>query len=465
MKRSILQVVTVALFLLALLPVRPCAADGVEGASVAVYNSGRALVSESRTVSLPKGPARVVFKNIPDTLDPTSVSAEAEGMAVTGLEYSRSDITARSLLNRYVGKELSVILPDPASTDGRILRKAVLLSNVDKPVFKVGNEIYLGDALAYLLPQLPEGVEVEPTLALSTDNAVAAKRTIQLRYLMGGLTWRANYIVILDSADKTASLEGWAVVSNTSEFDLTSASLKLVAGEVRQPAAPMMRKTVMLEMSAMGDKNMGQPESFSQYHVYNVPGRTSLAAGVTRQINLLSSPKVDVSEALESRYGNTLQQLTRPVEQAVQLSLHMANIKDKGLGVPLPAGQVRAFRPTRDGSLLLLGETAMPHIGVGREVVLPMGTSFDVSVKRTQTEFTKLGKQSYRIGWTLAVTNGRPMAQPLSLVDSYRGEWQVLNADREHTRPDAANLQFDVTVPPTPDGKPFLINYTVQVTY
>ena len=443
----------------------PCAASGVSGASVTVYNSGRALVSEYRSVTLPKGPAEVVFKNIPDTLDPTSVAASARGMTVHGLEYRYVPITGHNLLDRYVGKELSVILPDPANADARILRKATLLSNVDKPVFQVGSEVYLGDALAYLLPALPDDVQQEPTLALRTENDAEGKRSIRLSYLMGGLNWSADYTLTLDPSGKAGALDGWATLSNSSNFTLTSAALKLVAGDMRRASAPVvMRKAVMLEASMAAD-NMPQQESFSQFHLYTVPGRVDLLPGATRQLSLLAAPKAVVARELACRFENAVRQLSRPEEQNVELSLRLANTRDGGLGTPLPAGRVRVFQPSSDGSLLLLGEASVDHTGVGGEVVLPMGRSFDVSVKRTQTEFTKLGKQSYRLGWTLAVTNGRPDPQPISLTDGYRGEWQVVNADHVHTRPEAGSLRFDVVAPPTRDGKPMLIHYTVQVTY
>ncbi|MEF2229768.1 MAG: DUF4140 domain-containing protein, partial [Pseudodesulfovibrio sp.] len=381
-----------------------------------VYNSGRALVGETRSVTLPKGPAEVVFKNIPDTLDPASVGASAQGMTVTGLEYRYVPITAGNLLDRYVGRELSVILPDPANADGRILRKATLLANVDRPVFQVGSEIYLGDALAYLLPALPDDVQQEPTLALTTENAAEGKRSIRLSYLMGGLNWSADYTLTLDPLGKVGALDGWATLSNSSNFGLTSAALKLVAGDVHQAQAPTLRKAVMMTEAAMGADNQPQRESFAQFHLYAVPGRVDILPGSTRQLSLLAAPKAVVTRELSCRYDNAVRQLSRPEEQGVNLSLRLANTAAGGLGAPLPAGRVRVFQPSSDGSLLLLGEASIDHTGVGGEVVLPLGRSFDVSVERTQTEFTRLGKQSYRLGWTLAVTNGRPEPQPLSLT-------------------------------------------------
>ena len=441
-------------------------AAGVNGASLTVYNSGRALVNETRAVTLPQGPASVVFKNIPATLDPTSVRASAKGMTVSGLEYSYVPINRKTLLDRYVGKELSVILPDPAAADARILRKATLLSNGSGPVFLVGDEVYLGEALAYLLPKLPEDVQEEPTLALRTENEAAGKQAIRLSYLMGGINWQADYVLTLDGSGEAGALDAWATLTNTSGCAFVGAALKLVAGDVqREPSRNYraMAKAVMAE-SAMGDAAPRQ-ESFSQFHLYTVPGRVDLSAGSTRQVSLFSAPKVAVRQELSSRYGAGVHQLARAVEQPVNVTLHLTNTAEKGLGKPMPGGLMRVFMPASDGSVLLAGESNLDHTGVGGEIELSQGRAFDVKTERVQTEFVQLSKRSVKQGWRIGVINGRSKPQQLKLTDTYPGQWEVVAADHKYTRPDAGSLVFDVTVPPTPDGKPMYINYTVQVTY
>jgi hypothetical protein len=459
--------VVLPLFLLAasLLPT-PSPAAGVKGASLTVYNSGRALVNETRSVTLPKGPASVVFKNIPASLDPTSVRAAAKGMTVNGLEYSYVPINRQTLLDRYVGKELSVILPDPADADARILRKATLLSSGGVPVFLVGNEVYLGEALAYLLPQLPEDVQEEPTLTLRTDNEAAGKQAIRLSYLMGGLTWKTDYVLTLDPSGESGALDAWATLVNSSGCAFAGAALKLVAGDVRQAPVRNYRaapKAVMLEAAAADSAPV--QESFSQFHLYTVPDRVDLSAGGTRQVSLFGAPKVAVRQELSTRYGAGVHQLSRSVEQSVDVGLQMDNTAAKGLGKPMPGGLMRVFMPASDGSVLLAGESSLGHTGVGGEVKLSLGRAFDVKAERVQTEFVKLGKRSVKMGWRIGVINGRSKPQALKLTDSYPGQWEVTAADHKYTRPDAGSLVFDVMVPPTPDGTPMYINYTVQVTY
>lgn len=224
----------VLMTVLLLLSSLPAFAGAVSGTSVTVYNSGRALVNETRAVTLPQGMASVVIKNVPTTLDPTSVRATAKDMQVLGIQYSYLPITPCNLLERYVGKELTVILPDPADANARILRKVTLLSYSQAPVFLVGKEVYVGDYEALLLPELPKELQSEPTLTLSTKNKTASKRDIRLSYLMGGLTWRADYALSVDRNGKVASINAWATLDNSSGRGFTGASLKLVAGQVQQ---------------------------------------------------------------------------------------------------------------------------------------------------------------------------------------------------------------------------------------
>lgn len=441
---------------------------GATGAALAVYNSGRALVEETRTVTLPKGPARVVFKDVPATLEPASVRAFAPGMRVLGLEYASQPITVQSLLDRYVGRELTVILPDPADATARTLRKATLLSNEGAPIFLVGDEVYVGSYEALLLPELPADLTREPTLALLTENGSAGKQDVRLTYLMGGLTWRADYTVTVDPSGDSGSLDAWATVENQSDYSLGGAALKLVAGDVRQAPAPRMAKGLMMTKAMNeGMDSSAQPaeEAFSEYHVYTVEQPVDLPGSGMLQLSLFSAPKVALAQELSSRFQAGIGQMSGPVKQAADLTLRLDNIEKNGLGRPMPAGLVRVFMPASDKRLLLAGEAQVGHVGRGGEIRLTLGRSFEVEVTRTQAGFARLGKNSVEMTWRIEVRNGKGTPQAVSLIDGYPGQWTVTAADQAYTTPDAGSLQFDLTVPPSQDGRPTVVNYTVQVTY
>ncbi|WP_319541998.1 DUF4139 domain-containing protein [uncultured Pseudodesulfovibrio sp.] len=444
-------------------------ADG-SGAFVAVYNSGRALVRETRVVTLPQGPAAVVFTDIPASLEPASVRAVADGMTVKDVEYSYHPITAGNLLDAYVGKELSVILPDPSDANARILRQATLLSNEGQPVFSVGNEIYVGRYEALLLPKIPKDFDAEPTLTLTTQSAVEGKKNVSLSYLMGGVNWHADYTMTLSKSGTTADLDAWATIVNTSGRAFKSADVRLVAGDVQRAPAPRLvrNKAVMAMESAPMDSAGGYAteETFSQYHVYSVGRYISLPADGSKQVGLFSATDFPVKQKLTSRFNSGPGQRNGKISQPVELALSFENTEMSKIGRSMPEGLVRVFMPTADGMQLLAGETRISHTAIGNEVRLVLGRSFDVTVERTQTHFKKVGKNSFEIGWKITARNGMSAPQDLTLRESFPASWKVLSADAEYTEADAGTIEFSLaSLLPTKGTEGKIINYMVQIEY
>ncbi len=439
------------------------------GAFIAIYNSGRALVKEVRVVTLPKGLASVVIKDIPSTIDPTSVRVMARDMIVYDLQYSYTPITTKNLLDKYVGKELTVIMPDPADANARILRKARLVANVDRPIFLVGSEVYIGNYVALLLPELPKELETEPTLTLTTENGDAGKKDVALHYLMGGLTWRTDYTLTVGDKGDTATIDAWATLTNTSGSGFQSADVRLVAGNVKRAAAPRGNLRVKSMMAMEADVAASpQPagESFAQYHVYDIGRPISLAPNGTKQISLFSASKVEVEQELVSRFHTGGGQRSGVIKQGVELALKFSNTVVNNLGRPMPGGLVRVFMPTSDGTQLLAGESGISHIEKGGDVRLSLGQSFDLKVERKQTYYSRIGKNSAEIGWQITVRNGKDTPQKLKLRDVLPGQWEVLKADLTYTRVDSGTIEFDLdAIPPTKDGQGVVINYTVQISY
>lgn len=460
-----------SLVILALLVAVPAGAGG-SGAFIAVYNSGRALVKETRVVTLPKGLASVVIKDMPSTLDSTSVHVSARDLTIYDLQYSFTPIDTKSLLDKYVGKQLSVILPDPADANARILRKATLVSNSNEPIFLVGNEVYVGDYEALLLPKMPTGLDPEPMLTLTTKSGTEGKKDVTLSYLMDGLTWRADYALSVDKTGKQAAIDAWATLTNSSGTPFQGADIRLVAGDVQRAQAPRRnyrgKAMVAMEAAPMDAGGVPQPveESFSQYHVYNLARPVSLPPSGTKQVSLFSASKITVEQDLVSRFRMGANQHSGVIKQAVESNLTIQNTAKNNLGRPIPAGLVRVFMPDSGGNQLLAGEISISHIARDGKVKLTLGRSFDVTVERTQTAFKRLGKNSYEMSWQMVVKNAKDTPQKIRLRDAIPGQWKVLKAEPKYNRIDSGTIEFNLgQIPPSGNGPGTTINYTVQITY
>ncbi|MEZ7198593.1 DUF4139 domain-containing protein [Pseudodesulfovibrio karagichevae] len=442
------------------------------GSLLAVYNSGQAQVTESRVVTLPEGAAAVVFTDIPSTVDPSSIRATAPDMTVQDVEYSYKPITAANLLDAYIGKELSVILPDPADANARILRKAKLLANADRPIFAMGKEVYVGSYEALLLPEMPKGLDAEPTLTLTTRSQVAGRKNVALSYLMGGLTWRADYNLTVSQSGGTADLDAWATVENSSNHAFPGADLRLIAGDVQRAAAPkmFMRANAMMAdgmvMESAPAPAMAAEESFSQYHVYDLGRYVAIPASGSKQVGLFSAANIPVTTELSSRFHSGPNQRAGKIDQSVESALLFTDTQANNLGKPMPAGVVRVFMPDSNGTKLLAGEARIGHVAEGGEVRLVIGRSFDVNVERVQTSFNRIGKNAAEVGWRITVRNGSPEPKDIRLMESLAGQWTVLNADTPYTAKDAGTIEFDLKgVAPSVGKEGKVINYTVRFTY
>jgi hypothetical protein len=437
------------------------------GSVLAVYNSGQAQVTESRMVTLPEGAAAVVFTDIPSTINPSSIRATAPDMTVEDVQFTYKPITAANLLDAYIGKELSVILPDPSDANARILRKARLLANADRPIFAMGKEVYVGSYEALLLPEMPKGLDAEPTLTLTTRSSVAGRKNVALSYLMGGLRWHADYNLTVSQSGESADLDAWATVENSSDHAFSGADLRLVAGDVQRAAAPKMlmrANAMMAEGMAMDSAPApAAEESFSQYHIYD-PGRyVSIPASGSKQVGLFSASRVPVKTELSSRFRSTPSQRSGEIGQSVESALLFTDTQENNLGKPMPAGVVRVFMSDSGGTKLLAGESRIGHVAEGEDVRLVIGRSFDVNVTRVQTSFKRIGKNAAEVGWRITVRNGSSEPKDIKLLESLSGQWTVLNADTPYTAKDAGSIEFDLKgVAPSAGKEGKVINYTVR---
>ncbi len=453
-------------YLSLILPVSAAGA-ATKSLTVTIYNNDRALVNEIRSMELPKGQDRVEFLGVPQTIEPQSLQVRSitspKNFRVLDMNYEYDLVGAKSLLDRYVGKELSVVLPDPSDAMARMIKKGTLIANNDRPIFKIGNEIYVGGYDAVLLPSLPQGLRAKPALVWLVDNKGPAAQDVEVSYLARKMGWRADYVLKVDRNNTEAGLSGWVTLTNNSGMGFENADLKLVAGDVHQaptPAPAYRTKTLMVE-SAMGDDV--QEESFFEYHLYSLNRPVTIANKQIKQVSLLQAPKVKVKKELVCEYHayGSRKGIEKP---DVNVLLKLRNDSKSGLGMPLPEGIVRAYQESSDGSVLLIGEDRIEHTPKGEEVSLTMGKAFDVTVERSQTKFQKTGKNAYAFAWKIEVRNGSDKPGTVLLKEYLPGQWKVTKASHQFRKMNTAGIEFKVQAPPTKGGKALIITYEADIT-
>jgi hypothetical protein len=327
-------------------------------------------------------------------------------------------------------------------------------------------------------PSLPGGLITRPTLVWLTESARGGSQNAQVAYQSRGLTWWADYNVILKEDAKGCSMDlaAWVTIVNQSGGSFPQAKLKLVAGEVnRAPAAPAPSFSKMEVMStALRDDGGFQESQLFEYHLYTLGRRSDLPDNSTKQLELfpassgVSCRKQLVFTASPYAYPmwgsapNMDQNLGATNKGQVGAYLEFANKAENQMGMPLPAGRVRVNQASVDGSLEFIGEDVIAHTPRNETLRIKLGNSFDIVGERKQADF-KLDTTGKTLDETfeIEVRNRKTSAAEVIVRDYfYRwSTWELLQSTHKGDKRDQQTMDFVVQIPADGTAK---VRYTVR---
>jgi len=432
--------------------------------AVTIYNGNLGLVKDIRELVLGPGIHEVKFMDVAAQIDPTSVHlkslTDATGLRILEQNYEYDLLNPQKLLDKFVGKQVKLM-----TGDGNLI-DAVLLSNNNGPIYKINGQIHLGHPGRVILPDLPDNLIPKPTLVWLLQNHTGRPQRIEASYLTSGIAWKADYVVVLNEKDAGGDLTGWVTIDNKSGATYTDAALKLVAGDIHRAVTRREMRAVM-ESAAKGAVAAPQfrEESFFEYHLYTLQGRTTIKQNQTKQISLLSAADIPIKKEL--RYYGAAQyyrgELGTPLSnQKVGVFLEVANSAKHNLGVPLPKGTVRVYKAAADKSLQFIGEDVIDHTPKDEKVKIKMGEAFDVVGERTQRDWKRIAWDVYETEWDVQLRNHKKEDVEVTIIEPVPGDWEVLKSSHPYEKIEAHTLQYVVKVPK--DGK-VTVNYRVRMRW
>jgi len=439
---------------------------------VAVYNSNIALIHDVRQVQLPSGTFRLKLMDIAATVNPATVHfrslTEPEKVGVLEQNYEYDLLEPNKLLNKYVGKEVTLVRSymDNNTTKREEIR-ATLLANNNGPVWKIGNDIVTGTyAESFRFPEVPPNLYDRPTLLMSLENSGTHKQTIETSYLANNLSWNADYVLTVGRDDKAADLDGWVTLVNNSGTAFHNAKLQLIAGDVnRVPAkAQFAAGQGMGVYEGVRAAPQFQQENFSEYHLYSLGRRTSLEDKETKQISLLEGSSVPVEKLFvvngQNSYYRSAQNPGAPQKDPVAVFYKFKNEEKGGLGIPLPAGNVRVYQKDSKGGLLFIGEDHIDHTPKDEFVTVKIGNAFDIVEERKQTDFKKIADRVYEMEFEITLRNHKDTPVTVQVNEPVGGDWEMLSSTFPAKKTAAFAAQFDVPVKPNGES---VLKYRIRV--
>ena len=426
--------------------------------NVTVYNSNIALVRDVRQLTLPSGTFRLKFMDIAATVNPATVHFRSlndpEKLGVIEQNYEYDLLEPAKLLHKYVGKEVTLVRTyQENGTTKREEIKATLLSDNNGPVWKIGNDIVTGlYAESYRFPEVPANLYDRPTLLMSLENSGAKKQQIEASYLANNLSWNADYVLTVARDDKNADLDGWVTVVNNSGTSFRNARLQLVAGDLNRVPTGNVQYGVGAATKAMvaRDAAQFQQESFSEYHLYSLGRKTSVEDKETKQISLLQGSGVPVEKIFvvngQGFYYHNQQTPGAPLKDPVMVYYKFKNEEKNGLGIPLPAGNVRVYQKDSKGGILFAGEDHIGHTPKDEELNIHIGNAFDVVAEHKQTDYKRIDTHTWEMEFEVTLRNHKDAPITVQVNEPIGGDWEMLSFSHKYTKTAAFAAQFNLPV-------------------
>jgi hypothetical protein len=452
---------------------------------------GFALVSETRTLSIPAGESRIRFQGVADEIDPST--AILTGLPTGLVEKNREGqvLSPTALLAATVGRDVELVRTDP-KTGATTRVSGILDSDADGVVFKSAAGVE-----ALRCSGLPETFDFEGAAAGAASSAGAATPTlsalvrspkpltvtVRLSYLARGFDWMANYVAVIAADGKTMDLGGWVTLANSNTVSFPSAHAQVVAGRVNRESdevapvdpgdaivakcwprgstsdTPNRRDIVRAEPLWDGrpyyswerDADVIVTANRQRAPIYDTP--TPMAAMALarlvkeEELGDLKLYRVPERTSVIRRQVKQVRLLDRhavPVEffygaelqvggDSGPLSLHeflrARNDTAHHLGLPLPSGQVSAF-VDRDNAPVLVNEVAFGDTAVNQDVELDLGEAADLELQVTNDciDITNARRSPAAVEIALKLPDGERLVRPSVVPIIVRNGHPVLKA-------------------------------------
>ena len=450
---------------------------------------GFAMISETRTVTLPAGESRVRFAGVAEGM--IGVSAIVTGLPGGTIEKNRDAelLSPAALVNGALGNRVTITRTNPATGEA-VSEQAIVRTRADGGLVLQNSQGFEAVRCAGLPEKLtfdrvPAGLSAKPVFSVNTYSETGGTFEVTLTYLSWGFDWQADYVATLEpgSGGKEFTMRwlSWLSLVNDNGQSFDNAKLQIIAGELNivsdfedladPPNAPPLRLTCYpigstatgspvpsyenvpappppaMMMSAMsadqivvtGSRRMrnlqetpvavsvitAKEEDLGDLKLFRVPNRVDVSAKGLKQVAFLSKDEV------KGRYLYLAE--CDPYDwiddlddpRAADVLLVTKNEERKGLGVALPQGQMSLFESSSRGPELS-GFTELRDYARGQDVELEIGESSQVFSQCARAKEADFDDESRKWRKMVAsITNANPHDISMRLNLGWSGDFDI----------------------------------------
>jgi len=442
------------------------------GPELAVYNQGVALVKDTRTLTLDSGTQLITISDVAAQIDPTSVHfrslTDPAGTIVLEQNFEYDLVGVDKLLSRYVDQQVQVITNDGTTYGGTLMSGSgdIILQDAEGRILVISRS----QVRDFSFPSLPDGLITRPSLVWLLDATQAGQHEAEITYMTSGISWQANYVLLLAEDGQSLDLSGWVTLDNRSGATYTDAKLKLIAGDINRVQPEYKADYAVGEAMPTAAAAPMEERGFFEYHLYEVQRPVTVRDNQTKQIEMVTAADVAALKfyVYEGNPGYTFWGSPEPDPTygastgvtAVRTFIEFSTGED-GANAQLPAGVVRVYQNDVDGSALLVGEDSIGHTPKDETVQLYVGDAFDIVGERVQTDFRQIGTDIVEESYEITLRNHKEEDVQVRVMERlFRwSDWDVIEESAPHTKLDSETVEWRLDVPA---GGEATVTYTVR---
>lgn len=437
------------------------------------WPEGFALISETRTVTLPAGRSTVRFDGVAEGM--IAVSAIVTGLPGGTIEKNRNAdlLSPAALVNGALGNRVTITRTNPG-TGEETSERAIVRTRADGGLVLQTTQGYEAVRCSGLPERLtfdgvPQGLSPNPVFTIDTYSESGGSWQVTLTYLAWGFDWQANYVATLheghNSDDVRFDLTSWLTILNSNGQSFEGAELMAVAGtlnvvtdyeELAEPPhaeplyltcypigstaagtpiyntivvtgrrvgprermlnAPMAMSAVTEEMMEASDARLAGEEALGDLKLYRVPAPVDVNAKGLKQVAFLQQRGAKGRLVYEVNCDPWARYSGEGIFPA-NIQLETVNDGEHGLGASLPFGAVDIVERGRAGEILV-GEAGLRDYARKQEVELTLGTSSQVFAQCSAAEGENPASSDgkwVRFNATLSNANPTPVTMRVQL--------------------------------------------------
>jgi hypothetical protein len=145
-------------------------------------------------------------------------------------------------------------------------------------------------------------------------------------------------------------------------------------------------------------------------------------------------------------YYHNAQNPGSPQKDPVLVYYKFKNEEKAGLGMPLPAGNVRVYQKDSKGGVLFIGEDRIDHTPKDEDVTVHIGNAFDIVAERKQTDYKRIDNHVWEMEFEITLRNHKDTPITVQVNEPIGGDWEMLSSSYKFTKTAAFAAQFNVPV-------------------